>query len=300
MSFFVTTPHITLATDTQGAPSAEPLLLITGLGLQMTRWTPPFCAALADRGYRVIRFDNRDSGRSTHFADHTVPGLLELMAMLRAGQIPALPYTLREMVQDTLDLLDALEIERAHLVGQSMGGMIAQLLAAQHPERVISLTSIMSSTGNPALPPPSPDVLAMMTRHMPDPTTHEDTYLTYKVALARCLSGDGCPFDAEAHRALALEELKRGYVPGSGRRQFAAMAVMGDIRATLGTIRTPTLVMHGTHDPLLPIACGHDVAASMPKATLMALDGMGHDIAPLFYPAIVDAIDRHARQAIVT
>lgn len=159
---------IEIAWEAFGAPADDTVLLISGLGTQMIRWTRPFCAGLAARGYRVLRFDNRDSGRSTHLRA-APPDFAALAAALGAGQRPAVPYTLGDMAADVLGLLDALGLGRVHLVGRSMGGMIAQMLASGHPDRVLSLTSIMSSTGNPALPQAAPEVMALMMRPAPDP-----------------------------------------------------------------------------------------------------------------------------------
>src|SRR4051812_25771716 len=162
------TNGIDLAYDSFGDEADEAILLIAGLGTQMIRWTVPFCEALAARGYRVLRFDNRDSGRSTHFHHCAPPDFGALAAALMAGQRPEVPYTLHDMAADAIGLLDALAINRAHVVGRSMGGMIAQIMASEHPERVLSLTSIMSSTGNPRLPQAASDVMAMMMRPAPD------------------------------------------------------------------------------------------------------------------------------------
>jgi pimeloyl-ACP methyl ester carboxylesterase len=289
--------EIDLACDRFGNDEDATILLIAGLGGQMIRWTAPFCEALAARGYRVIRFDNRDSGCSTHFRQCTPPDFGALAAALMAGRRPDVPYTLHDMAADGIGLLDALAIDRAHVVGRSMGGMIAQIMASEHSGRVLSLTSIMSSTGNPALPQAAPDVMAMMMRPVPDPYTDETGFLAHSLAFARRIAGSGHPCDDEAHRLLALEEVGRGYDPGGAGRQIAAMAVTGDRRARLATITAPTLVVHGADDPLMPPACGRDTAASIPNAELMTIAGMGHDLPAALYQAIAEAIDRTARRA---
>ena len=273
------------------------ILLVAGLGTQMLRWTVPFCEALAARGYRVIRFDNRDTGCSTHFRQCTPPDFGTLAAALMAGQQPDVPYTLHDMAADAIGLLNGLAIDRVHIVGRSLGGMIAQIMASEHPGRVLSLTSIMSSTGNPTLPQAAPDVIAMMMRPAPDPFTDEAGFLSHSLAFARRIAGTGHPFNEEAHRSLVLEEVRRAYDPGGVGRQIAAMAVTGDRRSSLANISAPTLVIHGVDDPLILPACGRDTAASIPNADLRLIDGMGHELPPVLYRTVIEAIDRTARRA---
>lgn len=280
------TKAIHIAHDITGPADGEPLLLIAGLGVQMIRWTDEFCALLAGRGFRVIRCDNRDAGRSTRLDGAPVPA----MADLARGQFGDVAYTLHDMAADALGLLDRLGIARAHVAGRSMGGMIAQILAARHPDRVASLTAIMSSTGNPALPPPAPQAMAALTRPAPDPRVDRDGYLDHAVAAARAIASPGFPFDPAAHRALALAELGRGYNPVGFGRQIAAIAATGDLRPLSRTITAPTLIIHGADDPLIPPACGRDIAATIPGARLMVIDGMGHDLPPALYPAVAVAI----------
>ncbi len=281
---------IELAWDSFGDADAEPILLISGLGTQMIRWSEPFCKGLAARGYRVIRFDNRDAGCSTHFSTSRTPDFGALAAALMAGRRPEVPYTLYDMADDAIGLLDALGIARAHVVGRSMGGMIAQVLASDHADRVFSLTSIMSSTGNPALPQAAPDVMAMMMRPAPDPAVDTEGFLAVRLAFARKIAGTGFPFDEEGHRAILLEEVRRYYDPGGTARQIAAMAVAGNRRARLATITMPTLVIHGTDDPLIPPACGQDTARSIPNAIYLPISGMGHDLPRELDGAVIDAI----------
>ncbi len=288
---------IELAWDSLGDASTEVILLIAGLASQMIRWTIPFCQELAARGYRVIRFDNRDVGYSTHFRHCTAPDFPSLASLLRAGQRPDVPYTLHDMARDAVGLLNALGIAQAHVVGQSMGGMVAQIVACEYPERVASLTSIMSSTGNPALPQAAPDLMTLMTRPRPDPRTDEAGFLAHGLTFARRIAGAGYSFEEERHRRLILEELRRAYDPGSFARQLAATAVTGDLRRRLGTIKTPALVVHGSDDPLVPPACGRDTAASIPEAQLLLIDGMGHDLPSALYASVAAAIERNALRA---
>lgn len=285
-----TTNGIELAWDSFGEANAEPILLIAGLGTQMIRWSETFCNRLAARGYRVIRFDNRDAGYSTHFTTSATPDFGALAAALGEGRRPDVPYTLYDMAADAIGLLDVLKITRAHVVGRSMGGMIAQILASDHADRVISLTSIMSSTGNPSLPQATPDVMAMMIRPAPDPAVDPEGFLAVRLAFARRISGTGGPFDETAHRALIKEEVQRCYDPGGTMRQIAAMAVAGDRRSHLAKITVPTLVIHGTQDPLISQACGQDTALSIPNAVYLSIEGMGHDLPREFEGPVIDAI----------
>lgn len=245
----------------------------------------------------MIRFDNRDSGGSTHFSQRGTPDLGALVATLMAGQRPQVPYSLHDMARDALGLLDALAIERAHVVGRSMGGMIAQLLASEHPGRVLSLTSIMSSTGNPALPQTAPELMAMLMHPAPDPAVDEAAYLAHSLAFARRIAGSAQPFDEAAQRELILEERRRAGGTGGLSRQIAAIAATGDLRPRLATIRAPALIIHGADDPLILPACGEDSAASIPGAELLLVEGMGHDLPPAHYPLVSAAIVRNARRA---
>ncbi|MDI4643709.1 alpha/beta fold hydrolase [Cohnella hashimotonis] len=286
---------VELAYDHFGYETDEAILLIAGLGTQMIRWTVPFCEGLAARGFRVIRFDNRDVGCSTHFSHYRTMDFAALATALMSGQRPDIPYTLDDMANDAIGLLDALSIDRAHIVGRSMGGMIAQIAASEYPERVLSLTSIMSSSGNPALPQASPEVMAMMTTPAPNPFEDEAGFLAHSLSFAKRIAGTGYPFEEDAYRALVLEEARRAYDPGSVGRQIAAIAVSGDRRPRLATIKAPTLVIHGADDPLFVPACGEDTASAIPGAEFMLIDGMGHDIPHQLYLVISDAIERTAR-----
>jgi len=288
---------IELAYDSFGDTTNEAILLIAGLGTQMIRWTAPFCEELAARGYRVIRFDNRDAGCSTHFSQCPPPDFGALAAMLMAGRRPSVPYSLHDMAADAIGLLDGLSIDRAHVVGRSMGGMVAQIMASEHPGRVLSLTSIMSSTGNPELPQAAPDIMAMMTRPAPNPFSDEPGFLAHSLDFAQRISGSRYLFDGEAHRLLVLEEVRRAYDPGGTGRQIAAMAVTGDRRSRLAAITVPALIVHGIDDPLVLPACGRDTAMSIPNAELMLIDGMAHDLPPALYRTIAEGIDQTARRA---
>jgi pimeloyl-ACP methyl ester carboxylesterase len=291
---------ITLAYDSFGEEAAETILLIAGLGTQMIRWTDPFCAELAGRGYRVVRFDNRDAGRSTNFSGHGAMDFATLAAALAEGRRPQLAYTIADMALDAVGLLDALSIRQAHVVGRSMGGMIAQTMASEHPSRVLSLTSIMSSTGNPSLPSAAPDAMAMMMRPAPDPALDAAGFIDHAVAFARRIAGSFHPLDEAAYRMLIKAGLRRGYVQGGFGRQVAAVALAGDRRPRLSTIRAPTLVIHGTEDALFPLACGADTAQSISGAEWLPIKGMGHDLPPSICGIVADAIERTAGRSAVT
>ena len=288
---------ISIDYDSFGSNDGEAILLISGLGTQRIRWSISFCEDLAARGYRIIRFDNRDAGLSTHFPDFPAPDFSAVAAAVAQGRRPDVPYTLRDMAADAVGLMDGLSIGRAHLVGRSMGGMVAQLVASEYPRRVMSLTSIMSSTGNPALPSAAPDVMAMLTRPAPHPVGDEAGFLAHSLGFARRIAGSGYPFDEEAHRALILEETRRAYDPSGFGRQIAAIAATGDNRSRLAKITAPTLVVHGADDPLVAPAAGMDTASCIHGADLMVIDGMGHDLPPHLYKRVSDAIIANALRA---
>ncbi|MGO4728947.1 alpha/beta fold hydrolase [Paenibacillus sp. 2KB_22] len=289
---------IELAYDSYGSETDETVLLIAGLGTQMIRWTIPFCEMLAARGYRVIRFDNRDTGLSTHFSHHDTLDFETLARTLMSGQLPNIPYTLEDMSDDTIGLLDALGIAKAHIVGRSMGGMIAQLVASRYPARVLSLTSIMSTTGNPELPQTSPEVMALMTRPAPNPVKDEAGYIAHSVAFARRIAGTGYPFEENEYRSMIREEVQRAYDPGSIGRQIAAIAVSGDRRPQLAKVNVPSLVIHGVEDPMFAPACGKDTAQVITGAEFMLLEGMGHDLPTQLFETVVDGIVRTARSSV--
>jgi pimeloyl-ACP methyl ester carboxylesterase len=284
---------ITLEYDEFGERSKPPLLLIMGLGAQMIWWDEQFCRRLAARGYRVIRFDNRDVGRSTKL-DDACPDPAPLLAQALSGQRVAPPYTLRDMAADSVGLLDALGIGSAHVVGASMGGMIAQRMAIHFPERVRSLTSIMSTTGNPALPPGDPKVMAVMTSARPtDPAGAID----FAVGIWKALHGPGFPFDQTRVRELVIESAQRSTHLLGQPRQLLAIIADGDRREALRRLQVPTLVIHGDGDPLVPFAGGKDTADNVPGARLVLVAGMGHEVPQGAWPRIIDEIDGHARAA---
>lgn len=287
---------LTLGYDRFGDASDEAVLLISGLGVQRLRWADSFCRQLAAQGFHVIRHDNRDAGESTHLAQAQVPDFAALSASLAAGRVPVVPYTLHDLAVDACALLDALGIARAHVVGRSMGGMVAQLMASQHAERVLSLVCIMSSTGHPGLPETAPDVMAMLMGPAPDPHVDESAFLAHGVAFARRVAGTAFPFGETAHRAVLQAELRRAQGAGGMARQIAAIAATGSLRPLLARVVAPTLVVHGTDDDMIPPACGRDIAEHVAGAELWLVDGMGHDVPPLLHDRLIQAISANARR----
>ena len=277
-----------------GDPNAEPMLLIMGLGAQMIHWDDDFCRQLAARGFRVIRFDNRDIGKSSKLSGGKRLTPLELLKM-RFLRIPvAAPYKIRDMAEDVVGLMDALHVKSAHLVGASMGGMIAQEVAILFPQRVRSLTSIMSTTGDPKVPPPSREASALLMA--PPPATKEEYYerfaQTWKV-----LRVGSFPEDEALDRSRAERSYERGLNPAGVGRQLRAILASGSRKERLASVKVPTLVIHGTVDPLVRPEGGKFTAAAIPGAKLLMIEGMGHALPIPMWPQIIDAIDKHAHAA---
>lgn len=286
---------IKLEYESFGSPANPVALLIMGLGAQLTRWPVAFCEKLAARGFRVIRFDNRDSGLSTLLDSAPIPDLRMLVAARMTGLTMNVPYTLDDMAADTIGLLDALHIEQAHIVGASMGGMIAHLVAADYPQRVLSLTSIMSTTGNPALPPPTPAAAAVLMARAPHPSDR-DAYLAHGLKTLRTIGSPGYPFDEAVVSERILNEAARSYNPAGFGRQIAAVTATGDRREKIRRIKAPTVVVHGAADPLVPLAAGRDTAENIANAELRVIPGMGHDFPPPLFDTIIDAIESAAKR----
>jgi pimeloyl-ACP methyl ester carboxylesterase len=283
----------TICYEAFGDPANPPLVLIMGLAAQMVVWDVDFCEQLAAKGYRVIRFDNRDMGHSSRAVSNgPVPTMPEIFAAQLSGKSIPIPYTLRDLARDTTGLMDALGIETAHIVGLSMGGMIAQELAINFPERARTLTSIMSSTGDPTLPPATPAAVAVLTREVP---TDKDGYVESYVKAWAVLNGDQLPFDVERTTQTAALSFDRGLNRDGVSRQMLAILASGNRTAALGSVRLPTLVIHGTNDPLVPPEAGRATARAIPGATLVLVEGMGHTLPRQAWPQIIDAIAAHAR-----
>lgn len=291
---FLEANGIQLCYDTFGNKSNPPLLLIMGLGSQMISWPDEFCAQLAQQGFWVIRFDNRDIGRSTRFDEAGVPNVLEVMMAVGQGVTPSVPYLLKDLAEDTVGLLDALGIDKAHIVGASMGGMILQEVLIRHPERVLSATSIMSTTGDPSLPQATPEAAEILTSPAPQ---ERDEYIDHAVGTWRILSGNVFSFKEAEVRERAARVYDRGLSPAGTARQLAAIYASGSRREALKQVTTPTLVIHGDIDPLIPVAGGKDTAAHIPNAELMIIEGMGHSLPTEVWPRIIEAIVSHAKAA---
>jgi pimeloyl-ACP methyl ester carboxylesterase len=294
----VTANGIAIEHESFGPAKGEPVLLIMGLGAQMTRWPLPFIDLLVERGYRVIRFDNRDVGLSEKFHAAGPSDIQALMGEMFAGRKPQAPYELADMAADAVGVLDALGIARAHIVGASMGGMIAQLVAALYPERTLSLTSIMSTTGSPAVPPGKPEAMAVLTTR-PASDSLEDI-VAHGVKAQLAIGSPGYPADEAALRERILADYERSnYIDGFSR-QVAAIMACGDRRALLKNIAAPTVVFHGADDPLVPIEGGRDTADNINGAELRIVPGMGHDLPPQLFATVVDAIESAAARSRAT
>ena len=285
---------IELCYEIFGDAGAEPMVMIMGLGAQMIHWDDDFCRQLAARGFRVIRFDNRDIGKSSKMTGGKRLTAIELLK-LRFLKIPVdAPYRLRDMADDVVGLMDALGIASAHLVGASMGGMIAQEIAISFPQRVRSLTSIMSSTGNPKDPQPTREATAVL---MAPPPASKEEYFARYAQTWKVLRAGSFPQDEALDRARAERTFARGLNPAGSGRQLRAILASGSRKERLGSVRAPTLVIHGTVDPLVRPASGKDTAASIPGAKLLMIEGMGHALPIPMWPEIIDAIDKHAHAA---
>lgn len=291
---------ISLEYEVHGDAAAEPILLIMGLGAQMTRWPVGFIDKLTASGHRVIRFDNRDIGLSEKIDHAGPPDMGAIVQALMAGEAPPVAYTLADMAADAAGLLDALQVERAHIVGASMGGMIAQLVAADHAHKTLSLTSIMSTTGNPELPRATPEAIAVLNNRGPDPREDLEGYLAHSLKSARVTASPAYPTDAAVYRERTLADLERSFHPVGFARQYAGVVASPDRRPKLATITAPTLVIHGDADPLVPVEGGRDTAKHVPGAELLEIAGMGHDIPEALFDQIVEAIVRTAARAKAT
>jgi pimeloyl-ACP methyl ester carboxylesterase len=280
---------VQLCYETFGDPSNPPMLLIMGLATQMGGWHDDFCAQLADRGFFAIRFDNRDIGRSKAM-DLPIPKLRQLL--LRDKR--AAGYTLEHMAEDGFGLLDHLGIERAHIAGVSMGGMIAQTMAARRPERVLSLASMLSNTGALRSGQPSPRLYPVLLK---PPPRDRKGYMEHAVQVFSKIGSPGFPRDEEDLRRMAGVSWDRGLNPAGSSRQLAAIIASGDRTPLLRTITAPTVVIHGTKDKLVPTSGGRATAKAIPGARLVLIEGMGHDLPRGAWPQMLDALAENAARA---
>ena len=288
-----TANDLTLHYDDHGDPANPPVLLVMGLGAQMTMWPMELVEALVARGFRVIRYDNRDIGLSQKLDGAKAPGMVRHILFRRIGLRPRVPYTLSDMADDGMALLTSLGIEKAHVVGASMGGMIAQLMAVNHADRLLSLTSIFSTTGNPKLPAARKDALkALVTRPA---STEEDALVDHGVMLARTIGSPGYPAPEERLRERVRAGVRRSVYPEGPTRHLSAIVADGDRREMIAGITVPTLVLHGEDDPLVPCEGGRDTAACIPDAKIRTLPGWGHDLPLELVDELAAEIAGHAK-----
>jgi len=288
--FCTVNDDVTLCYETFGDPADPAMLLVMGLSTQMIGWPDEFCEQLANRGYHVIRFDNRDIGRSSALKDFPVPTPKQLL--LRDKR--AARYTLEHMAADGIGLLDHLGIERAHVVGVSMGGMIAQTMAARHPDRVLSLASIISNTGARWTGQPSPRMYPLLLKK---PPRDREGYVRHTVDVFKKIGSQGFPIDEDELRRTAERSFDRGLNPAGSTRQLAAIIASGDRTPLLRTITVPTVVIHGRKDRLVPASGGRATAKAIPGARLVIIDGMGHDLPRGAWPRLLDEIEQNAARA---
>jgi pimeloyl-ACP methyl ester carboxylesterase len=280
---------VTLCHERFGSESDPPLLLIMGLGTQMIGWPDEFCAQLAERGFQVVRFDNRDIGRSTR-----IHGAPPTPRQLLTRKIDPVLYTLADMANDAAGLMQELQLAPAHIVGASMGGMIAQTLAARHPQHVRSLVSIMSNTGSRWKGQPAFGIYRYLLRAGP---TDRAGYIEHSTLVFEAIGSRGLPFDKERVRDMVARSYDRGHDPAGPGRQLGAIIASGDRTQELHTIRAPTLVIHGSKDRMVAKSGGVATASAIPGARLQIIQGMGHDLPQAAWPQLVDAIAGHAQAA---
>lgn len=286
-----------LAYEDMGDVLHPPVLLIMGLGAQLTFWPLGFCEQLVAQGLRVIRFDNRDIGLSSKLGHLKVRGSV-WRRLLRAnlGLSSPVPYTLHDMAEDVVGLLDFLQIPSAHVIGGSMGGMIAQLFVAKHSDRVRSLGILFSSTNQALLPPPKLSVLRMMMKG-PGKDAGRDDIIAHGMKFMQAIGSPGYRYDTEMQRTLSTANFDRSYHPAGFIRQFNAVLGTGSLRPWTRTIRKPTVVIHGEDDPLVRPGCGKAVARAIPDARLLMVKGMGHDIPPGLWDTLTQALVVNIRRA---
>ena len=286
----VATNNIDINYDSFGDKSHPAIILIMGLATQMIYWDEQFCKLLASQGYWVIRFDNRDNGKSTWLDSIPPPSSLALLTNAVFKRPLGATYLLSDMMQDTVGLLDALHLESAHIVGVSMGGMIAQEIAINHPHRVKSLTSIMSTTGNKRLPKPS---TAFSFKMLKRPPKDVNKAVTYGMHVWRMIQGDHYPFDEQKVLSLITRALQRGFNPAGNTRQLAAILDSQDRTEALNSLTVPSLILHGEDDPLVLVDCGYATAKAIPNAKIKTYPGMGHTIPSQLYDDITKQILEH-------
>jgi len=284
---------ITIEYETIGSQSGRPLLLIAGLSSQMVTWPQDFCRKLADGGHFVIRFDNRDCGLSSKIESGGVPDVEALMIAKQQGQPINPPYTLSDMAADAVGLVDSLDLDRVHVCGLSMGGMIAQMMAVEYPDRVASMTSMMSTTGEPELPGPTPAAIDAM---ISTPPWERSSYIRYLTGVYRAFAGGSEAFDPETSDTMAAQAYDRSFYLMGFPRQMAAIIACGSRAEKLRQVKAPTLVIQGTSDPLVSIEHGQATADAVPGAKLVLVEELGHGLAfPSLWDQIIAAINSHTQ-----
>lgn len=283
--------------DVIGPEDGKPILLISGVGTQSTRWKDDFVAELNARGYRAIKMDNRDIGLSQKFTEHGIPDFSRILADKAAGKTPDVPYTLSDMAADGAALLDYLGIDKAHICGFSMGGMIVQLMAIEHPEKVLSMTTVMSNTGNPDLPRATDAAMAALTRPRPDALVDREGAIQSRIETDKVIGSPAYPIPEEELRAHAEADLDRSIHPTGFSRQYAAILATRDRRGELQKLTMPVSVIHGVEDPLVPVEGGRDTAANCPTAELFEIEGMGHNFPREVYDQVLAGIDSAVARA---
>lgn len=280
--------------ETFGEPDSPALLLIIGLADQLISWDEKLCHLLAEKGHYVIRFDNRDAGLSSKMQAAGEPDIMKIIEALMRGETIVPPYTIEDMAADAVGLMDALGIEKAHICGMSMGGMIAQTIALNYPKRVLSLISIYSNTGDPEEPQPKPEAMQFLITPSPE---EREAYIEFGAKLFNTISGPGYPYDEEWLRMHLAQLYDRSFYPQGAARQLAAIFTQKNRKPALKSLVTPTLVIHGADDPLVRVGCGKNTAAAIPNAKLIIIDGMGHDLPHGgAWPQIIDAIVEHTHR----
>lgn len=279
-----------------GDPTHPAVILIMGLGAQMTVWPDPFYYGLAQKGLRVIRFDNRDVGLSSHFDQCGNPNLLKIWLTKPFNKGALAPYTLDEMACDVVGLMKALKIKKAHIIGASMGGMIGQIVAAKHKKKVLSLTSIMSSSYNIPLSKQGLKVLFTLAKHQPK-NVCKDAFIDYTVKLNQLIGSPNFPQNEQALYQQAKQNVERSLNPNGIKRQLAAIAASQNRKHLLAAIKVPTLVIHGEHDPVIPVKAGYQTAQAIKRSKLKSINGMGHDFPPELMTKLTKWIYKHVQKA---
>ena len=289
----ITANGIEIDYATHGDRGSRPLMLLRGLGTQRIQWPPSFLDTLVAGGHFVVTFDNRDVGESQWFDEFGMPSISDITAAVQEGRDPGVAYDLHDMADDVVGLMDALEIQTAHVAGMSMGGMITTAVGYRHPARVRSLVPIMASTGNPELPPPTPEAMAVLTT--PGPSERE-AFIAHHIRSGKVIGSPGFPTPDAERAEMGGRVFDRAFHPEGTARQYVAVGVTGDRRPNVAKITAPTLVIHGNDDPLVPIEAGRDIAKTVPGAEILEIGGMGHDLPEALCGRIAAAISEHTRK----